>query len=109
MTTQSTAGTTTGPTAQATVQPVTLAASPWHAGELAMQQSVGMVERMDRPGRLFIRKLMPDQHRDFYAQLPFVVLGSVDAQGDAWATVRAGAPGFLQSPDPADAPRGGGA
>lgn len=75
-------------------------ASPWHAGELALQHSVGAVERMDRPGRLFIRPAMPEQHRTFFAQLHFVVLGSVDAQGDAWATVRAGAPGFLHSPDP---------
>src|SRR5256885_5795739 len=38
--------------------------------------------------------------REFYPLLHFVVLGSVDAQGDAWATVRAGEPGFLHSPDP---------
>lgn len=79
----------------------TLAApSPWHAGELALQQSIGVVERMDAPGRLFVRDFMPEQHRDFYSQLHFVVLGSVDAQGDAWATLRAGRAGFLRSPDP---------
>lgn len=73
--------------------------SPWHAGELAMQARVGAVAQLDLPGRQFIRPFLLDQHRDFYAQLPFVVLGSVDRQGDAWATVRAGAPGFLRSPD----------
>ncbi|MBX5089087.1 pyridoxamine 5'-phosphate oxidase family protein [Rhizobium lentis] len=76
------------------------AASPWHAGELAMQRSVGVVERMDGPGRNFIRKAMPEQHRAFFPMLPFVVLGAVDAQGDAWATIRAGRPGFLSSPEP---------
>ncbi|MBX5042808.1 flavin-nucleotide-binding protein [Rhizobium lentis] len=76
------------------------AASPWHAGELAMQRSVGVVERMDGPGRNFIRKAMPEQHRAFFPMLPFVVLGAVDAQGDAWATIRAGRPGFLYSPEP---------
>ena len=75
-------------------------ASPWHPGELAIQQSIGVVARMDQPGRLFIRDAMPEQHRSFYAQLHTVVLGSVDAQGDAWATVRAGRAGFLRSPDP---------
>ena len=75
-------------------------ASPWHPGELAIQQSIGVVARMDQPGRLFIRDAMPEQHRGFYAQLHTVVLGSVDAQGDAWATVRAGRAGFLRSPDP---------
>lgn len=75
-------------------------ASPWHAGERAMQDSVGAAERMDLTGRKLLRPLLPDQHRAFYPLLPFVLLGSVDAQGDAWATVRAGAPGFLHSPDP---------
>ena len=47
-----------------------------------------------------IRDHMPDQHRQFYAQLPFIVAGSVDPQGDAWATLLTGDPGFIQSPDP---------
>ena len=76
------------------------ATSPWHQGELAMQRSVGVVERMDGPGRNFVRKAMPEQHRAFFPMLPFVVLGAVDAKGDAWATLRAGRPGFMSSPDP---------
>ncbi|SCB60722.1 hypothetical protein GA0061105_112110 [Rhizobium aethiopicum] len=76
------------------------AASPWHEGELAMQRSIGVVERMDGPGRNFIRKAMPEQHRAFFPMLPFVVLGAVDAKGDVWATVRAGRPGFMSSPEP---------
>jgi predicted pyridoxine 5'-phosphate oxidase superfamily flavin-nucleotide-binding protein len=76
-------------------------ASPWHAGEVAMQRSAGMAERMDALGRKVVRGFMPDQHREFFAQLPFVVLGAVDPAGDAWATLRAGPPGFLHSPDPA--------
>ncbi|MBX5022701.1 pyridoxamine 5'-phosphate oxidase family protein [Rhizobium lentis] len=76
------------------------AASPWHEGELAMQRSIGVVERMDGPGRNFIRKAMPEQHRAFFPMLPFVVLGAVDARGDVWATVRAGRPGFMSSPVP---------
>lgn len=76
------------------------AASPWHAGELALQHSMGVVERMDLTGRRFVRPFLLDQHREFFSLLPFVVLGSVDPQGDAWATVRAGEPGFLHSPDP---------
>lgn len=76
------------------------AASPWHAGELAMQRSVGVAERMDGPGRNFLRKAMPEQHRAFFPMLPFVVLGAVDAKGDVWATVRAERPGFMVSPNP---------
>ncbi|ASR07238.1 flavin-nucleotide-binding protein [Rhizobium leguminosarum bv. viciae] len=76
------------------------ATSPWHAGELAMQRSVGVAERMDGPGRNFVRKAMPEQHRAFFPMLPFVVLGAVDAKSDVWATVRAERPGFMASPEP---------
>ena len=75
-------------------------ASPWHAGEIALQRSVGVAERMDELGRRTLRDHLLQQHRDFYPQLPFVVLGAVDDAGDAWATVRAGKPGFLHAPDP---------
>jgi len=75
--------------------------SPWHEGELTLQRSVGAVDMMVSVGqRQLARTWMPDQHREFYAQLPFVVLGAVDRQGDVWATLRAGQPGFMNSPDP---------
>ncbi|MES2257507.1 MAG: pyridoxamine 5'-phosphate oxidase family protein [Pseudomonadota bacterium] len=77
----------------------TLALPAWHAGEIAMQRTVGMAERMAEIGQRVMRDFMPDQHREFFAQLPFVVLGAVDEAGDAWATVRAGQPGFLHAPD----------
>jgi ferredoxin-NADP reductase/predicted pyridoxine 5'-phosphate oxidase superfamily flavin-nucleotide-binding protein len=73
---------------------------PWHDGELRMQQSAGVVEKMDAVGRRTIRDHLIEQHRLFFPQLPFVVLGAVDGLGDVWATVRAGPPGFLAAPDP---------
>src|ERR1700733_5196362 len=75
-------------------------ASPWHEGELRLQQRAGAVEKMDDLGRRFVRDYLTDQHREFYPQLPFVVLGAVDPAGDVWATLRAGRPGFLSAPDP---------
>jgi ferredoxin-NADP reductase/predicted pyridoxine 5'-phosphate oxidase superfamily flavin-nucleotide-binding protein len=75
--------------------------SPWHEGEIALQRSIGAAEKMAGMGKRVLRDYLIDQHRDFYKQLPFIVLGSVDAAGDAWATLRAGTPGFLNSPDPA--------
>jgi predicted pyridoxine 5'-phosphate oxidase superfamily flavin-nucleotide-binding protein len=74
-------------------------ASPWHEGELALQHQIGVAEKMDSVGRRAIRDHLIEQHRLFYPQLPFVVLGTVDHMGDAWATVRAGWPGFLSAPD----------
>ena len=72
----------------------------WHEGEVALQRQLGVDERMAEIGPKVIRDLMPEQHRAFFQQLPFVVIGTVDAKGDAWATLRAGVPGFLSSPDP---------
>ncbi len=73
--------------------------SVWHAGEIALQQQAGVAERMAEVGQRVVRDYMPDQHRDFFAQLPFIVAGSVDAQGDAWATLLEGQPGFIFSPN----------
>ena len=75
--------------------------SPWHAGEQQLQARVGVAERMEAFGRKVIRKEMPDQHRQFYSQLPFMLFGAVDAQGNPWAGVLEGEVGFAHSPEPA--------
>jgi len=72
---------------------------PWHEGERAVQARLGVLERMDRVGRRNIRRLMPEQHRIFFAQLPFLIVGSVDRQGWPWASLLAAPPGFAHSPD----------
>ena len=73
---------------------------PWHEGERRMQAIIGTAERMARVGSRAIRDFMPDQHRDFFAQLPFLVIGSVDREGLPWASLLSGPPGFARSPDP---------
>ncbi|HMC45463.1 MAG TPA: pyridoxamine 5'-phosphate oxidase family protein, partial [Caballeronia sp.] len=75
------------------------AESPFHAGELAAQERAGVRERMDVDARRGIRDYMPDQHRRFFAEQPFMVLGGVDETGQPWATLRVGAPGFISTPD----------
>nr|WP_294549286.1 pyridoxamine 5'-phosphate oxidase family protein [uncultured Rhodopila sp.] len=72
----------------------------WHAGELRMQKSIGVDALMAVQGPRRVRDFMPDQHRAFYGQLPFVVIGAVDPEGDVWATMLAGRPGFVTSPEP---------
>ncbi|GAB2901311.1 hypothetical protein GCM10027093_42660 [Paraburkholderia jirisanensis] len=74
--------------------------TPWHKGEVELQQRVGVAERMAEIGTRVVRTFMPDQHRTFFAQLPFVAFGAVDDDGDVWATMLAGRPGFMQSPNP---------
>ena len=73
--------------------------SPWHAGEKQLQAHVGVAERMEAFGRKVIRSEMPDQHRTFYQQLPFMLYGAVDADGHPWASILEGQPGFAQSPE----------
>jgi uncharacterized protein len=74
--------------------------SPWHEGERAIQRSVGVAEQMDAQGQTRLRQFLLEQHREFFPMLPFIVLGTVDHDGEVWATLRAGPPGFLSSPDP---------
>ncbi|MEX5565620.1 pyridoxamine 5'-phosphate oxidase family protein [Pseudophaeobacter sp. 1A16562] len=73
--------------------------SPFHEGEQEMQRRTGKRAAMEVFGRRVIRPFMPDQHREFYAQLPFIAAGAVDAEGWPWATLLTGAPGFIRSPD----------
>jgi len=72
-------------------------ASPWHAGEQALQQRAGSAELLAEAGHRIMRAEMPQQHRDFFGQLPFIVLGAADAQGQPWATLLAGEPGFVKA------------
>ena len=74
--------------------------SPFHAGEQAIQTRSGKRESVEAFGRRAVRPFMPDQHRQFFSQLPFAVFGSVDAEGWPWASILSGRPGFLTSPDP---------
>ena len=71
----------------------------FHSGELAIQERLGLVEDVARNTKSAIRTAMPDQHRDFFAQLPFVILGLVDQQGYPWVIPFFGEPGFVSSPD----------
>jgi predicted pyridoxine 5'-phosphate oxidase superfamily flavin-nucleotide-binding protein len=72
----------------------------FHRGERAIQDRAGVGERMAVAGKRAIRDYMIDQHREFYAQLPFVVVGSVDDAGQPWASMLARPAGFLSAPTP---------
>jgi len=76
-----------------------MSSSVWHAGEAALQARVGMRERLEQIGPRVIRNHMPDEHRELFAQLPMLVVGSLDAGGRPWASLLVGRPGFIASPD----------
>lgn len=66
-----------------------------------MHDRLGVRQRMKDIGQRVIRPFMPEQHRQFFAKLTMVLVGSVDAAGRPWASVMVGQPGFLHAPDAA--------
>ncbi len=72
---------------------------PYHDGEIEVQTRLGVHERSAMLGRRMIRDHLIDQHRKFYADLSFLIVGSADDQGRLWASAISGAPGFLSTPD----------
>ncbi|MCZ4281005.1 pyridoxamine 5'-phosphate oxidase family protein [Kiloniella laminariae] len=73
--------------------------TPFHAGEIAVQQRVGVLEAVHSYAPRMVRDFLPDQHRLFYAQLSQLVIGSLDRQGRPWVSMVVGQPGFVSSPD----------
>src|SRR5580765_1899159 len=71
---------------------------PWHDGERIAQRRAGTAERMEEIGPKVVRDFMPDQHRQFFEQLPFVVVGSRDQEQRPWASIVAGLRGFAHIP-----------
>jgi hypothetical protein len=67
---------------------------PFHAGERAAQARAGFA-----PRAAAIRDRMPDQHRLFFATLPFLLAATADGDGWPIATILAGEPGFVASPN----------
>jgi uncharacterized protein len=71
----------------------------FHAGERALQARAGVAERMAEIGHRVVRGEMPDQHRELFEKLPFMLVGALDAQGRPWATMAGGRSGFVRTPD----------
>ena len=61
-------------------------ASPFHAGEQTIQRLAGVRDRIELKGHAIIRDYMLEQHRAFFAALPFMVVGLADQNGHPWAT-----------------------
>ena len=74
--------------------------SPFHSGERLAQQRAGKREQTEGVGRRVVRGEMLEQHRLFFAQLPFMLAGARTDDGGVWATMLAGTPGFAHALDP---------
>lgn len=76
-----------------------LESSPYHRGEQLLQQQAGVRNKVEQIGRRVIRDYMPDQHRELFGKLPFLIVGSLDERQRPWASILVGEPGFMTSPD----------
>ncbi|MEP2946455.1 MAG: pyridoxamine 5'-phosphate oxidase family protein [Lentilitoribacter sp.] len=74
-------------------------ANPFHVGEVKAQQKAGVGNVAEWAGG-FIRKFLPQQHREFFSTLPFIIASGEDADGKIWITLLEGKQGFISSPDP---------
>jgi predicted pyridoxine 5'-phosphate oxidase superfamily flavin-nucleotide-binding protein len=72
-----------------------MSTSVFHSGEVAAQALAGVAMPYAA-----IRDWMPDQHRSFFASLPFLPVTTAGEGGRPVATILTGAPGFIASPDP---------
>lgn len=70
--------------------------SPFHSGELAVQQRAGETDMARRNGTAIANTIL-DGARPFLKQQPMVLLASRDEQEAMWASLVFGRPGFLAS------------
>lgn len=73
--------------------------SLFHRGEREVQERVGVRESSEHIGQRFIRNYLPGEHKTFFSQLPFVLIGAIDSLGRPWASLLMGRPGFVDAPD----------
>ena len=78
------------------MDPFPVPTGPLHPDEIAAQRRAGRAPRMPA-----IRRLMPEQHREFFATLPCVFLSVIDDAGWPIALMLSAEAGFVRSRDPA--------
>lgn len=70
--------------------------TPFHEGELLVQQRAGEAEQAAKTGRVVSDKIIGGAI-DFIGRQPMVVVGSIDPQQNVWASVMFGEPGFMRA------------
>lgn len=72
--------------------------NPFHEGELAVQQRANEAETAQRNGSV-IADTIPEGALRFIGQQSLAAMGSLDNEGNVWASVLVGEPGFLVALD----------
>ncbi|WP_299769327.1 pyridoxamine 5'-phosphate oxidase family protein [uncultured Pseudoteredinibacter sp.] len=70
----------------------------FHSGELSIQERLGVKDQMAAFAQRVVRPFMPDQHREFYQQLPYLFCAHQDKDGQMWASILWQETGFIESP-----------
>ncbi len=69
--------------------------SPFHPGERAVQAAAGVRDEAEQRGRRMLNADLNPQQVAFFGALPFLITGHVDSDGQPWAGLLAGEPGFV--------------
>jgi ferredoxin-NADP reductase/predicted pyridoxine 5'-phosphate oxidase superfamily flavin-nucleotide-binding protein len=88
-------------TAVVPVYPPTWPDTPFHSGELELQERFGVREEVHSYAPRVVRPFLPEQHQDFYQSLPFLAVAARDQQGNMWSSLlmnNQGQAGFVTSP-----------
>lgn len=72
--------------------------TPYHTGEIQVQERVGVLQEGEQNARVIQDSIIKGALR-FIGQLPMAVFGSLDQEGNVWASVFLGKPGFMQAED----------
>jgi predicted pyridoxine 5'-phosphate oxidase superfamily flavin-nucleotide-binding protein len=72
----------------------------FHEGERALHEACGIDGKMAQIGPRAIRPTIRPDDAQFIVRRPFLALGVRDRDGHPWATLVAGAPGWIAVPDP---------
>jgi predicted pyridoxine 5'-phosphate oxidase superfamily flavin-nucleotide-binding protein len=69
---------------------------PFHPGERVIQLRAGVREEAETRGRSMLTADLATKQREFFHQRTFVVTGHCDGNGQPWAGLITGAPGFMR-------------
>ena len=72
--------------------------NPYHPGELVVQRRANEAELAQRNGGV-LADVIPMGALRFIGQQSLAILGSLDREGNVWASVLVGEPGFISSPE----------
>lgn len=72
----------------------------FHIGERVVQARADVPDTWLKQTERFVGTEMPQQHRDFFENLPMLFLALLDRTGRPWCVPAFGAPGFVVSPAP---------